>query len=189
MSEVHFVRGFASAPPVVGKRNHFSPLQELVDRVLDREETGVFTRAELGRLLMNFACEVKDACREAYSVGAARGIEQVATLLEDPDYYATVKERRKRELQRQEEYQKQQVVERAERDHDPAYRERHIADIRRAIDSTKKDLAGLEAHLTEYLKFSAQPPKLKRMPIPETVPPLPGEQRPGTPQLVDPKSS
>lgn len=165
-------------PPVVSARNHFSPLLAIVEAELTNawDEANLLSRNQLADLLMRVARRTAEECRHAFATGSEKGIAQALALLEDPEYYTTVKQRRKRDLERQAEYEKQQRVERAERDQDPEYRKRHIEDIRRSIDHNKQEGVRLEQYLTRYLDFCKTPPKLKRLPIPASAR-LPGERR------------
>jgi hypothetical protein len=159
-------------PPVVTKRNEFTSLQARVEDALYRfpEEGRVMTKAEMRRSLLTFAEQITLDCMFAYQKGADKGIEQAAHLMNDPDYYETVKARRKRSAERQKEWDEQQRTERLERDHDPVYRAKHITDLHKWLDDAKVHVEEISNRLTEYLKQCEEPPKLVRLPMPDNVP-------------------
>lgn len=159
-------------PPVVNKRNEFGSIQAMVEDALGRypEEGRIVSRQGMVEFLTRFAESVSRDCMYAYQKGADRGIEQAMNVMNDPEYYVTVKQRRKRAVERNAEYQEQQRVERLERDHDPEFRAQHITHLRQWIEEGKRNSERLEARLTAYLAMCEEPPKLVRLPMPPNIP-------------------
>lgn len=141
----------SAPPPVVSKRNHFESVSSMVDSYWGRVPKELRT-PELRKFLENYTDSLVRWVSHMFTVGAERGIEQTATLLCDPDYYLTLKERRKRDRERHEAYQKQQDIERLERQQCPTAEQvekmrgdltDRIAGHEKQIERWKEQLAAL----------------------------------------------
>ena len=104
----------SAIPPIVSKRNHFTPADELVDSCIGGlpEE---FRRENFRGWLLRYTESVIMHVAMDLATGAQRGIDQAAKLLCDPTYYATKRERRKREHERWEAQKAAQDFDRMER--------------------------------------------------------------------------
>jgi FMN phosphatase YigB (HAD superfamily) len=95
----------------------------------------------------------------AFATGAQRGVEQTAKLLKDPSYYETLRERRKREHQRFEQYQNAQQQERLERRLAPTAQQIEQEEIR-----LNEGIAEREADIQRYKERLAYLATLKNRP-------------------------
>jgi len=107
---------------------------------------------ELRAFLESYTKSVVRYLDDAFATGAQRGIEQTAKLLIDPEYYLTLKERRRKWREHTQARERQQEQERRERELCPTaeqiedLRERlteNIADYERQIESWKERLLAL----------------------------------------------
>jgi hypothetical protein len=105
-------------PAVVSKRNEFLPAEELVENALPYLP-GQFKHPDFRAWLTRYTETVIRSVASHFGVAATRGIEQAAELLCDQDFYATVRERRKRRRQQMQEQIAKQEWERIERQNCP----------------------------------------------------------------------
>lgn len=134
-------------PSAVSHRNHFDSAACLTERHITR--LPVHIQTELRPWLMKFTESVIRDVAMSFATGAQRGIDQTASLLCDPDYYATRKERRKRERERNDAYQKEQDQSRLERQLAPTAEqiEQEMADLEQWIVQEEENLARHRARL------------------------------------------
>lgn len=148
-------------PPVVGKRNHFESAESYVDTYWVRLPVALRT-PELRDYLIHFTAGLIRQMAWYFSVGAQRGIEQTAKLIVDPEFYATVKERRRRERERQEAYQHQQEQERLERTQCPTAEQ--VEEMRHSLEQYIKGYENQIASWKARLDALPANPKHIRMP-------------------------
>lgn len=142
-------------PPIVGKRNHFESVQEVVDDATfsicrmfpdwDEKATDRF-RAWLSEYSVRLLHEIMWALK----TGADRGIEQAAALLRDPDYYQNRKRRDKLQRERRSEKRREEERQRLEKEiagpteaelrRKRAMLERQLAYYRERIQETEEEL-------------------------------------------------
>lgn len=92
--------------PCVTKRNHVTSLRFFVEEILDRYQPDrSFNRQEAHELLMRFGEMLVLHLTSDFAKAAERGISQMAQLIRDPDYYENRQRRKKRQAERQQEYQ------------------------------------------------------------------------------------
>jgi hypothetical protein len=135
--------------PAVTKRMHLFSIEDFVDSFLsnhnfnepldltDQHDLENF-RLWMIRLVENVVFHVA----MDFAGAAKAGIDQAATLMQDPDYYETVKKRRRRSKQRDEEYQREQKKEQLRRELLPTKEEIEIekAQLQRDIERYKNEL-------------------------------------------------
>jgi len=105
-------------PAVVSKRNHFSPASEIAEFAFAELPKALQTE-EMRKFLLDYTEQVIRRVAHAFSEGASRGAEQSAKLLIDPEYYVTVKQRRRSWKKQLQESQDRQEAERIEREQCP----------------------------------------------------------------------
>lgn len=155
VSEIH------EPPPVVSQRNHFHSVACMVDMNM-RQIPEHLRISGLREWLLSFTESVIQDVRWAFAKGAERGIEQTAELLCDPDYYVTLKERRRRERERHDAYEKQQEEERLERKLAPTAEqiEHEMADLETWIE---RDAAHIVRMRDRLVSLRAMVPKHVRI--------------------------
>jgi hypothetical protein len=85
-----------TVPAVVSKRNQFTPADEFVEDALPYFPEQLRNPALKGFLLRYTESVIRHVA-DHFAVAASRGIEQAAQLLCDPEFYATARERRKKQ--------------------------------------------------------------------------------------------
>lgn len=122
-----------------------------------RDEPGIRQR------LISYTADVVRSVAYDFAKGAERGIEQAAKLLNDPDYYLTLKERRRRAQERHDAYQAQQDQERLERrlaptaaqiEDEMAQVERYISDYERDLERWRDRLKTLKAMVPKHVRIT-----------------------------------
>ena len=101
------------------KRVNFPSVPDLIDEALPNiQEKFSFNEKQteemmigLTRLLSNFLSEIKSALE----LGASKGMEEAIALILDPEYYETIKNRRKNTIKQNKEWRVKQEAEDAER--------------------------------------------------------------------------
>jgi hypothetical protein len=128
-----------------------------VSRRLHAHSVALFVEDRLGYLPLPMRTEevqefmrrlVRDAVRwmaRDFVKGAERGIEQMAAMLEDPEYFVTLKERRRRVAESRAAYHEQQERERLERRLAPT-----ALEIERERTSLERDIASTEKCLLQW---------------------------------------
>ena len=109
----------AGEKPIVNHRWQMPSLEDMVDQMLPEwgmgqhpDLSGPDGHAKLKRAFMQFGDSLLFRVGMSREKAAAKGIDQALALIRDPEYRRTVKRRTKREIQRHEEWQKQQAAER-----------------------------------------------------------------------------
>lgn len=101
-------------PSVVSQRNHFSPADELVeDSICFLPDQ--FKHPDFRAWLMRYTETVIKSVASNFGVAAQRGIEQAASLLCDPKFYETRRNRRAENTRKFKEERAKQDWERIER--------------------------------------------------------------------------
>ena len=149
----------AELPDVVGKRNHFEPVGQLIDETFARLPEK-FKQPEMKLALQRHTHWVIATARHAFAVGAQRGIEQAARLIEDPEYYRTIKERRFREMARRREDEVRQAAEQLEMRSCPTAKQ--VEDLRRRLNNSIKEYESWIEDCRERLDALPDKPKLVR---------------------------
>ena len=91
-------------PPVVSKRNEFTPADELVENAIHFLPEQ-FKHPNFRKWLTTYTETTIKSVAMHFGVAASRGIEQAATLLCDPEFYETRRKRRaqwRRQMEEQE---------------------------------------------------------------------------------------
>jgi hypothetical protein len=150
-------------PAVVSQRNHFDSVGSLVDLYWQRVPVEHRTEA-LRKFLLSYTKSVVNSVARNFVTGAERGIEQTAKLIIDPTYYETLKERRKREKVRHDEYQKAQEQEQHERRLAPTTEqiEREETDLHLWIAQSHENIERCQERL-KYLATLKNRPKHVRI--------------------------
>lgn len=159
MAEITVVR---YAKPIVSKRNHFGPADELVEHGLislpdeyKHEKFRVWLTRYTERVIKQIASD--------FAVGAQRGIEQTANLLCDPEFYETRRKARANFRKQMQEQQAAQEWERIERKTCPTaeqiadeirWREREIIEAHQAIARSEKRLTELRAMAPKNIRMA-----------------------------------
>lgn len=100
-------------PPVVSKRNDFSPADEFVENALPFLPDP-YKQPDFRAWLMRYTESVIKGIASHFGVAASRGIEQAAELLCDPEFYETRRQRRAKERRNWQEQQAKQEWDRIE---------------------------------------------------------------------------
>lgn len=133
-------------PAVVSKRNQFTPAEEFVEDALPYFPEQLRNPALKGWLL-RYTEGVIRGVADHFSVAASRGIEQAAQLLCDPEFYATARERRRKQRRLWAEQQAQQEWDRIEQRNCPTAEQ-----IEKQILFSEQQLAYHREQLTAYEK-------------------------------------
>jgi hypothetical protein len=154
-------------PPVVGARNHFQSTREMAELAVGRlklEEPWVWDDAMRARFLewlTGYSNRLVDWIADNFTTGAQRGIEQTAHLLQNPDYYETLKRRRERGRERMKAEQESQEREREERAQG-GYTAAEIQSERESLEEQIRYHASCSAQLRARLEALPTNPKLVR---------------------------
>jgi FMN phosphatase YigB (HAD superfamily) len=152
-----------STPDVVSKRNHFTDVHDMVLDFWQRLPVEQRTELLLGQLEY-FTIRLIHSVANDFATGADRGIEQTAKLLVDPEYYETLKTRRQRERERQEQYALTEHQEQLERTLAPTaiQIEQEEANLIRWISDAEASLVRYRERL-QYLSTLKNRPKHVRI--------------------------
>jgi hypothetical protein len=149
-------------PPVVGKRNHFHSIGELVDQYCYRLKPE-FKTPEMRAFFEHFADSVMRAVSRDFATAAERGIEQAVKLISDPEYYDTLKARRRRNLEEHEKYEQKQIQERLEREQCPT-----AAQVEQMRDTLTENIERYERQVRAWKeRLAALPKNPKHVRMPE----------------------
>lgn len=103
---------------LISHRVHYTSLKHLIEDLLPRwspdkppDFSGEDGREKLKGLLQRFGEQLLWSIQMDLEKGAAKGIQETLALIQDPDYYETIKQRRKRDRARSDEYRKAQESE------------------------------------------------------------------------------
>lgn len=105
-------------PPIVSKRNEFSPADEFVETHV-QNLPDQFKHPDFRVWLLRYTETVIKGIASDFGIAASRGIEQAANLLCDPEFYETRRKRRAKRRRDMAESQAKQDWERIERDNCP----------------------------------------------------------------------
>lgn len=147
--------------PCVSKRNHVTSLDLLIEDLLEGWNGHAYdSRESLETLLKRFGQILITRVSWDFAKGATRGIEQMANLIQDPDYYETKQKRRKGEKRRQAEYQSDREREHYRRRFEPTPQEvaHDIADSLRSIEYHSKAISAAQVRLAELRALEAELP-------------------------------
>lgn len=135
-------------PDVVSKRNHFRPAAELAEDALEYLPEQYKHPGFKSWLIRYTETVIRDVAY-SFSTAAERGIQQAASLLCDPEYYATQRKRRMNERQRMQEEHAKQEWDRLERMNCPTAEQvgEQILFSERQVEYHRTELARYEASL------------------------------------------
>lgn len=102
-------------PPIVSKRNHFSPADEFVENHLFHLPKE-YQHENFRKWLLHYTEVVIRGVARDFGTAAERGIEQAANLLCDPEFYETKKQERARWRKQMKEDKVKQDWERLEKE-------------------------------------------------------------------------
>lgn len=103
-----------SIPPVVSKRNAFTPADEFVENAIPYLPQE-FQHVNFRKWLLEYTERVIRGVAHHFGTAAERGIEQAANLLCDPEFYVTKRQRRAKWLKAMKDDQAKQEFDRMER--------------------------------------------------------------------------
>lgn len=153
-------------PAAVSKRNEFASAEELVEDALPFLPAQ-FQHENFRAWLIRYTETAIRRIAHHFAVGAARGIDQTAELLCDPEFYATRRHRRAKWRQQMAEQKAKQEWERIERLHCPTAEQ-----IAQQIEWSER---GVAFHRTELAKYEQNLERLRAL-VPKNI------------RLVPPKS-
>lgn len=142
-----------SYPPVVGNRNHFASVRELVDDACFRLclQFPNLDAETIREWLTQYSEQMVRSVEWALKTGAERGIEQAAALIVNPDFYECRKRSRKVRSEHRQVQKQQEAREKAEREiagpdeaklvHRRLRLESDISLYRRIADQYEKELS------------------------------------------------
>ena len=126
-----------ATPPVVGRRNHFTPVENYVDLALHDPRLNLSDNPEARAVLTALVTRTLQEARNALAVGAERGIGQAMNLLLDPEFYGASKVIRSRQRGK---YLDQRRAEESVR-------------LQREMDPTPEDILQKKAWLVQMVEY------------------------------------
>jgi hypothetical protein len=137
-------------PPAVSKRNHFESVGLLVEDAF-RNLPEEYRSPKLEQWLRWFAERLVRSVADNFATAAESGIQQAANLICDPDYYATLRERRRRHIERMKTDRARQEQEYQERRQCPTPQqiEQEIARLEQWIPEGEARLQSMKARLEQ----------------------------------------
>ena len=154
-------------PPVVSKRNEFTPADELVENAIHFLPEQ-FKHLNFRKWLTTYTETTIKSVAMHFGVAASRGIEQAATLLCDPEFYETRRKRRAQWRRQMEEQEAKQKWDRIERQNCPTA-EQLQEQIKWSEGQVEYHRAELAKHQQSLERLRSLVPKNIRLVPPKTI--------------------